>query len=687
MSPYALSIKHIALYGLLLLFSCRPNPYKNMPLGTQAASDSLFASSYFEGGHITEGFVYVDSIFHSLKNPTAFDHVYYYNIHSWGKADDLYKGIRYADSAINLVKALHAEKEMLPVLLFSYTTKGQITLGLKEYAKATDILYEAKAVAAKYSDSCSNRDFLYQLAMMLYKQQEYQLAADYFKEVYAYNETCRVEEAYRHYKAQELQDNIGLCYTRLYKYDSALYHYHTAMDILDAHKDQLAIESTNSISRYNSAKAVVLGNMAKVFTARNQLDSAIDIYRQSLVWHERSKAEIQDAQLCKLQLADIYYRTHQLPNMQQLLEQVGNAMQFVADISIKMEYARLMHQYYEATHESYKELAYFKKYVQLRDSLAADENRFSKTNVLEEMNNRQRKFEVQLLQKDNQLNRFYIWLFALLAILALGIGALVYYLFKKSKKNVQQLTMFNNTIAQQKKDLELILHQLELSNAEKEKILHVVAHDLRSPVSGIAAITDTLLQDTNYTDEQQEMLHLVGNASNSTLTLINELLNEKANHAESLQRGWININDLVRQTASLLQFRAKEKKQAIVTQLDPAVPDLYLDADKMERAINNLVSNAIKFSPHGSNITVSTILEKQALLIMVKDRGIGIPKAIQESIFNMFTHAARKGTEGETSYGLGLSICKQIVEQHGGSIGFESKEGQGTTFTIRIPVV
>jgi len=103
------------------------------------------------------------------------------------------------------------------------------------------------------------------------------------------------------------------------------------------------------------------------------------------------------------------------------------------------------------------------------------------------------------------------------------------------------------------------------------------------------------------------------------------------------------------------------------------------------RVLSNLISNAIKFSPRGATIYVSIADCKKEVEIAVKDDGIGVPEKMQEEIFNMFTEAKRPGTAGEKSFGLGLSISKQIVEHHQGSIWVESETGKGSTFYVRLP--
>ena len=101
--------------------------------------------------------------------------------------------------------------------------------------------------------------------------------------------------------------------------------------------------------------------------------------------------------------------------------------------------------------------------------------------------------------------------------------------------------------------------------------------------------------------------------------------------------------------------------------------------------INNLLINAIKFSNDNKQITVTTAAKDKKVQITVKDNGIGIPDRLKDKVFERFTKAKRKGTMGEPTFGLGLSICKEITEYYNGSIWFESKENEGTTFYLEFP--
>ena len=229
------------------------------------------------------------------------------------------------------------------------------------------------------------------------------------------------------------------------------------------------------------------------------------------------------------------------------------------------------------------------------------------------------------------------------------------------------------------------MHALEKSNKDKDRILRVVAHDLRNPISGIAAIAQTLSTNEHEINQQQQLIQLIESTSSNSLLLINELLQSNTtNEILNLQNA--NLNTILKQCVELLQFKAKEKKQTIEISLPNELITANIDVEKTERVFSNLINNAIKFSSLNSVIKVELEKEQNLAVISVEDNGIGIPAEYVEHIFDAFTTLKRKGTEGEKSFGLGLSVCKQIIETHKGKIWAESKEGKGSTFYIQLPL-
>ncbi|RYZ38253.1 MAG: HAMP domain-containing histidine kinase, partial [Sphingobacteriales bacterium] len=172
--------------------------------------------------------------------------------------------------------------------------------------------------------------------------------------------------------------------------------------------------------------------------------------------------------------------------------------------------------------------------------------------------------------------------------------------------------------------MEQAFQKLEVANKEKDKILSVVAHDMRSPINSIYALADLLMMEDGLTDDQRETLGLIKTASQTSLSLSKEIL-ESAIMMQSQELKWeeINLNELVAHSSGLLRFRAAEKGQQLVLQVPELVHMVLADRDKLQRVINNLITNAIKFSEQGKEITVLLRREADDVIISVKDQGIG----------------------------------------------------------------
>ena len=234
--------------------------------------------------------------------------------------------------------------------------------------------------------------------------------------------------------------------------------------------------------------------------------------------------------------------------------------------------------------------------------------------------------------------------------------------------------------------LEKAYAELSLAKEQKEKILNSVAHDLRSPISNISSLSKLILENIQTEEEKNELLKMIVYSSDRSLNLINDLLHNNSAILQSVVLQPVDLNQLLSQCHQMLLFRANEKKIDIQIEFWPEILFVNIDSDKTERVISNLVNNAIKFSQENSVISLHLSREENNALLMIKDHGIGIPKENHERIFETFTNVKRKGTAGEKSFGLGLSICKQIIQEQQGTISLESEVGKGSTFFVRVPL-
>jgi signal transduction histidine kinase len=234
------------------------------------------------------------------------------------------------------------------------------------------------------------------------------------------------------------------------------------------------------------------------------------------------------------------------------------------------------------------------------------------------------------------------------------------------------------------------------TNAEVRKLLEkekafssTVSHELRTPLSAIKMAVDLIrMQTAGKLDEQPaKFLDIAGKNVDRLARLVNDILSltRLEAGAESLSGKPDDLNRIVRECAEVQGIAARNKGLELVLDLDPALPEAWIDADKMHQVLNNLLNNAVKFTGTGS-VTVATRRSGPgAVECSVRDTGRGMPEADLERIFEKF---CQLGTAQERvgGTGLGLSICREIVERHGGKLWAGSEPGKGSIFTFRLPL-
>ncbi|MBI5163524.1 MAG: response regulator [Magnetospirillum sp.] len=236
---------------------------------------------------------------------------------------------------------------------------------------------------------------------------------------------------------------------------------------------------------------------------------------------------------------------------------------------------------------------------------------------------------------------------------------------------------------------EELVAKLSAAVAFKNRMIGILAHDLRNPlgiISGYAEFLEMVLAGRVEPREIESLGH-IRSSSAFMLALIEDVLAMAvAETADTpLNRAAIDATRLVAAAVEHGRLLAKAKGVAVVVAppIDGPRP-LHGDAMKIERVLDNLIGNAVKFSRRGDTVRVSVQATDDWLEIAVADQGAGIPGAIREHLFQPFCQGAA-GTDGEPSTGLGLYICSRIVTAHGGRIAVDSAEGQGTVFTVALP--
>jgi signal transduction histidine kinase len=240
--------------------------------------------------------------------------------------------------------------------------------------------------------------------------------------------------------------------------------------------------------------------------------------------------------------------------------------------------------------------------------------------------------------------------------------------------------------------LELLVEQRTSKLVEivstNAKFLSIIAHDLRSPFSSIIGILELLkmsLKEFNK-NEIEEYVNIVYNSANNTLTLLDNLLvwAVSQNKEKNFRPVKINLYELLREEIESLKTLASQKQ---ITLRHSVKPDLNVTADiqMVKTILRNLISNAIKYTNVNGEIIIDANEVKQYVEIAIKDNGIGISAEDQRKLFKIDAFHSTPGTHEERGTGLGLLLCKEFVELHGGNIRIDSEAGKGSRFSFTLP--
>ena len=248
-----------------------------------------------------------------------------------------------------------------------------------------------------------------------------------------------------------------------------------------------------------------------------------------------------------------------------------------------------------------------------------------------------------------------------------------------------------------------LVGQLSKANAAKSRFLGMAAHDLRNPLASIRGLAEFLRDGVVGTlaADQLDLVNTIHSASQDMLSMVNELLDVATIEAGELKIApeVVVIAQIVEKAAYLANIEAAKKQTKIVHTSQAPHARINADPSKIRQVIDNLLSNAVKYSPPGSNIAVETVLVGSATMVRVetaangqefsvavRDQGPGIPESERDRLFKDFGRMSTKPTGGEKSTGLGLAICRKIVDAHHGTITAENLPGGGCVFRFTLPI-
>lgn len=232
---------------------------------------------------------------------------------------------------------------------------------------------------------------------------------------------------------------------------------------------------------------------------------------------------------------------------------------------------------------------------------------------------------------------------------------------------------------------------LKVANQVRSNFVSMVSHELRTPLNSVHGFIDLLLHDHIgvLTAEQHKYLGYTQEGVQQLISIVEDILFMTRSDLGqfAIRQQEVPLRALVRQVVASLQPQARKGEVVITQDIPTALPSLYIDPQRIIQVLNNLITNAIKFTPPGGTVTVrSRLYDSDFAMIAVSDTGFGIPYEDQQHVFERFYQSNHTQQSKMGGYGLGLSIAKLIVEQHDGTIGFDTIPNEGTTFYFTVPV-
>lgn len=657
-----------------------------MSCGQKSTIDSdTYFQPYFEAYQKADGpekikVIYaLDSVFYQFRSPTITDKLKFYNIKSsfsYERIRDTTRALVYLDSLIHLCKGALDSPGVVPAYIHALEFKGLIYFSKGAHDEGFYYVGESRnAEKTLLADSCS-LERSNAVPGFFFRYNKFDLAIQYYLQNMAISFACQPLTFERFYLIQNSLNSIGLAYHALAKYDSADYYLDSAVSFI---ANSRALFPGNNF--LNEAAGVVLNTKGYVADSRGEVEKAANFYRQSIAMVEHISPRFSLSS--KIAISRLYINTKYYDKAKASLDSTFlNFNLPKPDITLR-EYHYLNFVYFESKHIFDSALIHYKQYEGYKTKLINADVEVKQFDIKREMAAKQTQFENASLSSDISIKRFQLTIAVLACMIAVLAGVFAWSNYRKSNRHVTELELLNTKVNISHDQLLQSFSLLEQSHLANTHLMRTVAHDLKNPVSGIRLLVKAEKKRAGD-DVSKGAMDLISGACDNLLEVINDLLAQKSRFSTA-EKELVDLAWLLESCVGLLRMKAEEKDQTILLSAVPVLAHVH--KEKVWRVISNLIHNAIKFSDPGSDIEVSLSEENNMAVIKVRDYGIGIPKELGEKIFAMDDMSkSRPGTEGEQSHGLGLSISRNIIEEHRGKIWYEDNEAPGTIFYVILPL-
>jgi signal transduction histidine kinase len=605
----------------------------------------------------------IDSLLIVLKNSkqdtttvntfSRLSSIYYYS--------DSKKNLQYAQKAMALATKINYEKG----IALAYNNFGIYYYLKANYPLALNYIYKSLHLFEKINDQEGIATTNNSLGIIYVEYKDYKLALE------CYNNAVKASKKANDKKSTATYlNNIGDVYLRIKDYSKALTYFEKAIQ-------------SNAFEKMSYQSGLNYTNIAITLNFLKQYKKSIEYSNKSILTYN-DDSSLYNA-YNKLELGKSYYylaleeknkgKSNKL--LQKSLNFINESMVIFKReeslIDIRDSYSYLS-KIYKAKGQNQEALSYFEKSTALNDSIFSNENK-TQIDILKtkrEIDLRDKKIEIQNLKIKSESRKVYLLYTITVAVLILL--SLIFWLYLSKRKTNLQLNDKNKIISN--------------INKQKDKFFSIIAHDLRGPFNGFLGMTELLAEDID--DMEKEEIQFAAVNMRSSANNLNRLL-ENLLEWSRMEQGLIPFDPqerlllpIVVECVDTLQGTAAKKEITIQTHIAKEI-SVFADHNILQAVIRNILSNAIKFTPKGGTITIQGKEDDKNTTIVIKDSGIGMNAKILENLFQLDVKTNRTGTDDEPSTGLGLILCKEFIEKHGGKIWVQSEENMGSTFYFTFP--
>lgn len=572
----------------------------------------------------------------------------------------------------SILKAINLSKEVQnpEMLIESFIVCGDLFEKQGDIPNALSFFLAAEDLLDKGHMPSRKPFILNKIGTIFFLDKNFNQAANYFFEANRLYNLYKDSIIGVHYWMQNAYGNLGLCYEELKDYKKSLFYFKMALKVIQ-------------IGYFPKERplGVIYSNMGHLYLSMGDLKNAVEYYEKGIQYTlDPNQHELRHGAKKQLELAKILIQMNLINDARWRIDSSLKIINAQSIFRLKGAYFSTELAYYESIGKLDAALFYSKKFNDFQDSIYQTQLKLGLSKQILSHSLNQKIVENELLHKDNELyntkNKGYLGILLTMAVLFLGI---IYVLSAQNKRNLE--------LKEALSEIEIQKQELQFSNSNINYLLQTVAHDLRTPVGNNLSLSNLLLESLKLHPEDKDLVKMMNTSSQHALSIMEDLLDHSL-----IERGEIilnlnnfNLNELIIEAVQVLNYKADTKGIKIITKLPENSIYANIDGSRISRVIQNLITNAIKFSQNNKSIIIELIENPEKYIISVKDFGIGMDEITIEFSFDSFTSVGRTGTSGEKSYGLGLSICKKLVELHFGRLYVESIAGNGSTFYIEIP--